>query len=663
MARAVTLGNGRLLICLDYHGQVRDLYFHYAGLENHVSEHFVHKIGVSIDGVFSWIDSGEWEVSIECEEDTMASQIFAINQDKGLSIHFTDIVYNEKNIFIRELKIKNLYDSKREVKIFFNQQFNISQTHTGDTAYYDPNGNVVIHYKGRRVFLANLLNEEKGMDSYSIGLMGIEGKEGTYKDAEDAKLSKNPIEHGQVDSVIQADVIIEPKKEKTLYYWMTIAKSIKKAKELDEYVLHRGPSSIAKTTKDYWEAWVKNQRFSFYGLSKQIISLFNKSLITIRTHVNKNGSIIASGDSELLQYGRDTYAYVWPRDAAFSVEALARSGDFNASRRFFAFFKDVITPDGYFMHKYRPDKSPGSSWHPWIEAGKPHLPIQEDEIALVVWTFWTHYELSKDLEFVEEYYNPLIKKAAEFMCEYVDEKTALPKQSYDLWEMKYGIHTFTSSAVYGALKVGAKFAALLGKEKSADKYNNTADKMRNSILEYLYDKKTGLFHKSVYYDENSQLQIDKTVDFSSIYGIYKFKVLPFDDTRLKTSFEKFVERLKVDTHVGGIARFEGDQYHRRPGNIPGNPWIITTSWLTQYYINFIRKESDLPDIVKRFTWIAKSSSGSGMLSEQLDPYTAVPVSASPLTWSHAEYVISVINYLEKLEELGICKACYPVDNR
>ena len=53
MARAVTLGNGNLLVGLDGRGQVRDLYFPYVGEANHVSGasgNFVHRIGVFVDG-------------------------------------------------------------------------------------------------------------------------------------------------------------------------------------------------------------------------------------------------------------------------------------------------------------------------------------------------------------------------------------------------------------------------------------------------------------------------------------------------------------------------------------------------------------------------------------------------------------------------------------
>ena len=49
MPKSATLGNGNLLICLDKLGRVKDFYFHYAGLENHVGENMVHKIGVWVD--------------------------------------------------------------------------------------------------------------------------------------------------------------------------------------------------------------------------------------------------------------------------------------------------------------------------------------------------------------------------------------------------------------------------------------------------------------------------------------------------------------------------------------------------------------------------------------------------------------------------------------
>ncbi len=648
------LGNGSLLVGLDYFGQVKDFYFHYAGLENHSGHNLVHKIGIFVDDTFSWLDNGTWNITIESEKDMMASSILFRNDELGLELHFSDCVYNEKNVFIREVTCKNLFARTRKVKLFFNQQFNISGNHTGDTAYYDPIDNVLLHYKGRRVFIVNVRANEFGIDEYSVGLFGIEGKEGTYKDAEDGRLTQNPIEHGQVDSVISISLDIESEGEKTLHYWITAATSIAKAKDLNEEVIIRGAKDMMETTKNYWHAWALLGDFTFSGLDISVSDLFKRSLLVIRTHVNKNGAIIASGDSDILQFGRDYYEYVWPRDASFTAMALGKAGDFNASRRFFEFAKDVITERGYFMHKYRPDKSLGSSWHPWVVNGIPQLPIQEDETAIVLIALWNHFELTHDLEFIESLYNSVIKKAADFMVSYRDEKTGLPKPSYDIWEMQYGISTYTASSVYGALVVASQFARLLGKTSHEKVFTDTAEIMKNAILKYLYNEETGTFYK--YIDTSKQqLYQDETYDISSIYGVFKFGVLPHDDKRVKKAFDLYCDRLEMKSMSGGVARFSGDRYNHQGGDYPGNPWIVTTMWVAQYHIACARQEKDLEKVKEYLKWVVDKASISGMLPEQINVYTKEPLSATPLIWSHAEFVSTVIMYMEKVEELGIGK--------
>lgn len=42
-----------------------------------------------------------------------------------------------------------------------------------------------------------------------------------------------------------------------------------------------------------------------------------------------------------------------------------------------------------------------------------------------------------------------------------------------------------------------------------------------------------------------------------------------------------------------------------------------------------------------------------MLSEQLNPYTGEQIGAAPLTWSHAEYIRTVVMYMRKVKELGL----------
>ncbi|MDA1079440.1 MAG: hypothetical protein O2840_01990, partial [bacterium] len=63
MARALTLGNGTFVVCLDNHGFVRDMYYPYVGLENQVLGE-KHRIGIWVDDRFSWLDDGGWEITI-----------------------------------------------------------------------------------------------------------------------------------------------------------------------------------------------------------------------------------------------------------------------------------------------------------------------------------------------------------------------------------------------------------------------------------------------------------------------------------------------------------------------------------------------------------------------------------------------------------------------
>ncbi|OHA25902.1 MAG: hypothetical protein A3C06_00410 [Candidatus Taylorbacteria bacterium RIFCSPHIGHO2_02_FULL_46_13] len=660
MAKSIVLGNGNILVGFDSRGQIRDLYFPYVGLENHAAGHLLHRLGIFVDGKIHWFSDRGWNIRIECGTDSLSSLITAEYPSLGLSVTLSDVVYNEKSILIRKVCVKNLQSEQRTIKFFFCHEFQIYESYRGDTAYFDPQSHTVIHYKGRRVFLLNAASESGAFDDYTTGFFGASGKEGSFKDAEDGVLAKNAIEHGQTDSVIGITLTIPANGEQTVFYWMCIAETITDVHKLNQYVLDRSPEYLMNTTRDYWKAWVNKYNFSFYGLSEKVISLFKKSLFYIRAHVDQGGSILASGDSDIIQQGKDTYGYMWPRDAAFAAMALDRAGDPNVAKRFFEFCNAVITEDGYFMHKYRPDRSLGSSWHPWLYRGEFALPIQEDETAIVLISLWKHYQLSRDLEFVESVYNSLIRKAANFLIEFRDGDTGLPKPSYDLWEEKFGVHTYTAASVYGALIAASQFAGILGKKNNEHLFAVAAREVRDGILRHLYDEQSGLFYKMINRTKNGDVVIDKTVDISSIYGIYAFGVLPADDERVVRALKETEARLMVKAKASGMVRYEGDQYYTVDRNLPGNPWFITTFWLAEYYVMRAEHEADLETVKQWLSWAADHCLVSGVMSEQLDPHSGELVSATPLAWSHSGYVLLLLSYLDALERLGICPTCNPV---
>ena len=55
-------------------------------------------------------------------------------------------------------------------------------------------------------------------------------------------------------------------------------------------------------------------------------------------------------------------------------------------------------------------------------------------------------------------------------------------------------------------------------------------------------------------------------------------------------------------------------------------------------------------------WATERALPSGVLAEQVHPKTGAPLSVSPLTWSHAEFVGTVHRLLEYLRHLRIGKS-------
>ncbi|HLQ11372.1 MAG TPA: glycoside hydrolase family 15 protein, partial [Ktedonobacteraceae bacterium] len=102
--------------------------------------------------------------------------------------------------------------------------------------------------------------------------------------------------------------------------------------------------------------------------------------------------------------------------------------------------------------------------------------------------------------------------------------------------------------------------------------------------------------------------------------------------------------------VGGMARYENDYYYQVTHDLnqaQGNPWFICTLWLAQYRIAHACNIDELRTALPLLEWAQNHALQSGVMAEQVNPFTSEPLSVSPLTWSHAEYVLTVRWYLGK----------------
>jgi len=511
-------------------------------------------------------------------------------------------------------------------------------------------------YKERRYFLAGgQVNERIGLDDWTTGSTKSEAKQSARRDAEDGKLQRVPLTCGFAEGLIGLyEKAVPAGGSSTMYHWLAASTRFHGVEELDALVKERGPESFIIRTRNYWRAWVNKESLDFAGLPASILDLYRRSLLTMRVQTDNRGAIIASTDSDIAEVLGDLYSYVWGRDGAFTAKALDMANYNEVSHKFFDFCANTITSDGYFLHKYAPDGYLAGQWMPWAdEEGELQLPIEEDETALVLYSLWHHYNKFHNLESIRPLYQKLIKNAADFMASYREPHTNLPAPSYDLWEERRGIHSFTVAAIWAGLQAAANFTEMFGEVALTKRYRQAAAEIKEAAIEYLFDKKLGRFLRSIKVDADGVVEPDYTID-SSICGPFLFGMLQATDPLIESTMAAIIDRLWCKTEVGGIARYENDHYQRISqdiANIPGNPWFICTMWVAQYHIARAQSIDDLKPALQIFTWVKHCALPSGVLAEQVHPHNHSPLSASPLTWSHAAVVIAIHEYLDKYREL------------
>ena len=655
MPRDIPVGNGKLLICFDHHYNIRDLYFPHVGQENHVQGEYC-RLGVWVDNHFSWVGN-DWKIDLGYEEDTMVARVSLYNKNIGILLMCRDAVDFHENIYIREIVVENMLPQDRQIRLFLSHNLDISGNSVGDTAAFDPESGGLVHYKGPRYFIiSGKAQNTEGLDQFAVGQKNVNGKKGTYIDAEDGLLSGNTIAQGSVDSVIGLHLQIRAMSQEKAYYWLTAGETWQDVRRLDTIVKHKSPELLIKRTADYWHLWIHKETLSLDQLPPKVTTLYRRSLLVLNTQVDADGGILAANDSDVVMFNRDTYSYIWTRDGALVANALDVAGYPVIAQRFYQFASRIINKEGYFLHKYNPDSTLASSWHPWEEKGQQQLPIQEDETALVVWALWNHFVIYRDIEFVKPLYRSLIKKAAEFMCRYRDKETGLPDASYDLWEERRGMLSFTTGTVFGGLTAASLFCTVFGENDLADHYQQVASEIRDAASAYLWRPELNRFCRMVSRDNRGNLVYDDSCD-ASLWGLFAFGLYDADDERIIATMKALREKLWLNTDVGGLARYEGDNYHRADSRFPGNPWFICTLWLADHLTIQARSEKDLEEPLKILEWIAEHALPSGILAEQVHPVTGKPLSVSPLTWSHATFVATTRRIMRKISRIHRCPEC------
>jgi GH15 family glucan-1,4-alpha-glucosidase len=646
MARPIVLSNGELNVGLNKYGLVHDFYYPYVGFENHsAGPDLRHRVGIWVDGKLSWLDDqDQWSFTFEYPHSALIGHTVAKNENIGVMIEFDDFVDSTISAFIRNIHVVNMRDQPRDIRLFMHQAFVIGDSRSNtDTAQYLPDSNAILHYRGRRAFIISGTHNDEPFDQYTVGLFGIEGHEGTYRDADDGELGFGNVEHGRVDSTIRFKLTIAGHSSERIHYWIAAGKSIREALYVHKQILDNGVHDRIKQTADWWHTWLLPAYETAQRLSPAHQETFLESVMILKSQIDNHGAIIASTDTTILNYSRDAYGYCWPRDGAYVIWPLIRLGFKDEVYRFFDFCKRGMHASGYLMHKYRADGALGSSWHTYMHGSITAPPIQEDETALVLFVFAQFYQKNPQEKLIKDFYESMVKPMADFLASYIEDKTGLPKPSYDLWEEVFTTTTYTVAVVYAALLAASDLASAANDQESAVKWRTAAEDISRAAHKELYNPDRKAFYKSILYQDD-QLTKDSTIDLSSIFGSFMFGLFAPDSDEMKSAISTMKEVFDINNGALGLPRYENDNYRRTEGTDKGNYWFISSLWMAQYEL----EQNNPSKAMEILDWVQSHALSTGMMSEQMNPTTNEVISPAPLAWTQAEYVSTLLDTITEM---------------
>lgn len=609
-------GNGRVLLTTNEDGEWNDLFYPYPGQFQHLREMRLglydeeHRRFLWLSGGGGWLAPAAVVQGEDGAERTWTGD--------GVVVRVRDRVHPNHDLVVRTVEVSA--DRPRKFRLFEYHSMNIAESMYQETAYVDPAASALVHYKRRFYFE---FFSDPPFNQAVCGEHTLKGLQGTYVDAEDGVLAGRQIAHGAADSVLQWNVAAGPGTPVRIWIFLAMGQSREATRKVHEYVRAGGSARFGNEAEAFWRTWATRRLPAVpSGLSERSRWLYRQSVLVMRHTSAANGSIIASPDTRSLVIGGDTYNYCWWRDGGYVSKAMDEAGLYQHAQRFLEFARSCQSADGSFLHRHFPDGAIGSTWHP-----PPFLQI--DQTATVIAATWHHFKRGADPDVLLDFW-PMVKGAANFLASFRDPATGLPAPSYDLWEERNAIHTYSTAAVAHALERAARVAEQLGKDPT--NWRAAAREIHDAALAHLWDSGKGRFIRSLE-------PRDERLDASVLLAL-KLGLLVPDDPRYRQAVDSVEYRL-WNRPVGGLARYEGDEYYG-----PENPWIVGTLWLAEARLRLGERDK-CRELIE---WCAAHSTPSGMLPEQVDAKTAEPRSATPLTWSHSTFVDVVHKYGEALRQ-------------
>ena len=638
----VILGNDELLVTMGRKGEILGLFYPRRDHAQHVEESLA---CIHTGERLLWTNDNEWHSIQNYIEDTniVSTKLY---HDSGIRISILDLVHPEVPVLIRRFKVQS--QQKISGKFFYYSNLNVGETSKKNSAFCDSEARLLAQYWQDYYIGIYALPE---FTEWQVGkAMDTIWWTNSKYDMEDGKLQRNKEDIGNINNAAGWDLELEADGANEFVIFIGAASSrsllYKRMRELSKLPLEH----IFEKTREYWVMWLSKKHVlkmpgieGHNNLRQELFNAYNRSLLMLYLLNDRvNGSFVAAPefDSNFEKCGG--YGFCWNRDTSELVLALKHSGYPDYCDRFFKWCIRTQLPDGSWFQRYWLNGDIAPSW------GNFDYSTQIDETGATLHVMDDYYRILdglKKVEFLEEVWVSVLR-AAEYLMKRT--KSGLHESCMDLWETYYGIFTYTNASIYAGLMGASHLAEENGESGMARRWKKRADFIKQATIDRFWLQE-GYFAKGIIHEK-----LDKTLDASVLGAYIPFRMIspedPVERDMILFLIENIQKKLSIPINNGyGIKRYENDTY------IDGNPWIVTTLWLSEAMFAFAL---DLPEGagdqyaeeakklteegIKCLRWALAGATSTGLLPEQVDKSTGKSAWAIPLGWSGALMLNNII---------------------
>ena len=593
-------------------GALVELYYPDLG-EDHLWDAYS---GAYYQGRFVWLhDMEHLQQRVEPGTDIVISNFRS--KDGVIEVETRDVVHRQASIHTRHLTVKNSSGQAISVTPFFYENLTVNLFQTGDRCAYLANEGAIHHYENNVHFAIGL---DQAPDQFQCGGVKnfITNAQDAMNDAEDGRLHGNAKSSagaglGVNASLAAAPVTLAPGETTRHRSFIAAGGSLSEALQALNQARNTPWTQLTQENQSSWQAFL-NTAIMPPGMNAEERQVYERALIVMKQHSARTGAHLAAPTST-----SPPYRFSWPRDGSFIALAHLQSGHSEETRAFLDFMAANQKSNGSWAINYHTN---GQAFYDFGDRGNEH-----DQVGTLPWMMVYYAERTQSMDWLRSKW-PVIQRACDYLLEKQDARTGLLGPTRDLWELSTSDSwTYSNAAGYAGLKAGEKLALQLGEGVRAKRYADAAERMKAGIEQWLWNADAGYFVRGYNLDRDQQ---DMKVEAANLALVYPFGVFEANDPRM-VSMARVIDTTLRSAN-GGIRRYTNDRYY------DGQPWPVTTEWLSIYYS--LAGEPLKAQALHDTTTGYGLSTASQQLGEQFDEKNQRWVSALPLTWSGAKYILA-----------------------